>query len=143
MWGYHHLTICGDIPTINHVVIFPQVLRADTSQCRSITCVTDVQPAADGAIVPKPATVVWATGFRPGLELVDGVPRDAHGQPDAPRDVVASVPGLYLVGMPFQFGLTSQLLGGVGRDAGYVVERIAERRPVNNHVRESAVKPGP
>jgi len=105
--------------------------------------VTDVQPAADGAIVPKPATVVWATGFRPGLEWIEGLPRDTHGLPAAPRGVVASMPGLYFVGMPFQFGLTSQLLGGVGRDAGYVVERIAERRPVNNHVRESAVKPGP
>ena len=53
------------------------------------------------------------------------------GRTDAPRGVVASMPGLYFVGMPFQFGLTSQLLGGVGRDAGYVAEWIAEEQPVS------------
>ncbi|MEO7147810.1 MAG: hypothetical protein ABIW81_03010, partial [Terrimesophilobacter sp.] len=52
------------------------------------------------------------------------------GRTDAQRGVVAIMPGLYFVGMPFQFGLTSQLLGGVGRDAGYVAERIANRQRV-------------
>ena len=53
------------------------------------------------------------------------------GRTGAQRGVVASMPGLYFVGMPFQFGLTSQLLGGVGRDAGYVAERIAEAQRVS------------
>ena len=41
------------------------------------------------------------------------------------RGVVESMPGLYVVGMPFRYALTSALLGGVGQDAGYVVGRIA------------------
>jgi putative flavoprotein involved in K+ transport len=38
--------------------------------------------------------------------------------------VVAELPGLYFVGMPFQYALTSAIVGGVGRDAEYVVEHL-------------------
>ena len=34
----------------------------------------------------------------------------------------------FFVGMPFQFALTSAFPGGVGSDAGYVVEQIARAR---------------
>jgi putative flavoprotein involved in K+ transport len=41
--------------------------------------------------------------------------------------VVEDIPGLYFVGMPFQYGLTSGLIGGVGRDAAFIADWIAER----------------
>ncbi|MBN9152187.1 MAG: hypothetical protein J0H56_12325 [Micrococcales bacterium] len=107
-----------------------QVLAAGVTLLPRLTGVEGGAPMAEGASVPRPSTVIWATGFRPGLEWIEGVPLDAGGLPDAPRGVVASMPGLFFVGMPFQFGLTSQLLGGVGRGAGYVVERIAARQGV-------------
>ena len=37
------------------------------------------------------------------------------------------MPGLYTVGLPFQTAIASALLGGVGRDAAYVADRVAER----------------
>ncbi|WP_344755133.1 hypothetical protein [Leifsonella bigeumensis] len=64
--------------------------------------------------------MIRATGYRPGLDWIAGLPLDEHGLRDAPRGVVASMPCLYFVGMPFPYGLTSQLLGGVGRDAGVI-----------------------
>lgn len=102
-----------------------QVTDAGVTLLPRITGVTDGLPVASGAVVPRPATVIWATGYRPGLDWIAGLPLDEHGLPDAPRGVVGSMPGLYFVGMPFQYGLTSQLLGGVGRDAEFVAERIA------------------
>ncbi len=36
----------------------------------------------------------------------------------------AGVPGLYFLGLPFQYALTSALIGGAGRDAAFVVDRI-------------------
>lgn len=75
---------------------------------------------ADGVSVPRPSAVIWATGFRPSLDHIDGVPLDADSLPDAPRDVVASIPGLFFVEISFKFGLTSPLLGGMGQDAGWV-----------------------
>ena len=103
-----------------------QVQAAGVTLLPRLTGVEGGAPMAESVSVPRPSTVIWATGFRPGLEWIEGVPLDAGGLPDAPRGVVASMPGLYFVGMPFQFGLTSQLFGGVGRDAGFVAERISE-----------------
>ena len=42
------------------------------------------------------------------------------------------MPGLFFVGIPFQYALTSALLGGVGRDAGHVVDQLGEARGGHN-----------
>lgn len=93
-----------------------------------VTADADGVPVATDAVVPRPATVIWATGYRPGLDWIAGLQLDEHGLPVTSRGVVESMPGLYLVGMPFQYGLTSGLIGGVGRDAGFVAGRIAPTR---------------
>lgn len=90
--------------------------------------VTDGKPTlADGTVLDV-ATVVWCTGFRPDyawVQVPDFVGDD--GWPKGSRGVVASSPGLYFLGVPFTYGFTSMLVAGAGRDAGYVVERIAKR----------------
>ena len=102
-----------------------QVEAAGVQRLPRIAGVTDGLPIADGATVPRPTTVIWATGYRPGLDWIAGLSLDEHGLPVTRRDVVKSMPGLYVVGMSFQYAPTSTLLGGAGRDAGYVVGRIA------------------
>jgi len=81
---------------------------------------------ADGQVLDV-ANVVWSTGFRPDYGWIrapdflgdDGWPKGVRG--------AATAPGLYFLGVPFTFGFTSMLVAGAGRDAGYVVDRIAER----------------
>lgn len=73
-------------------------------------------------------SVIWATGYRPAFDWIEGLPLDTDGWPATSRGVVPELPGLYLVGMPFQYALTSGLVGGVGRDAEYVVEHLKARR---------------
>lgn len=82
----------------------------------------DGQPAADGEPLAVD-TVVWCTGFHGDFGWLDvpGLALDARGYPIAPFGLVDGVPGLGFVGMPFQTRLASQLLGGVGDDAGRVV----------------------
>jgi putative flavoprotein involved in K+ transport len=82
---------------------------------------------ADGTVLDV-ATVVWCTGFRQdyGWIKVDGFAGE-DGWPVERRGVVSSAPGLYVLGVPFTYAFTSMLVGGAGRDAGYVVDRIAER----------------
>jgi hypothetical protein len=36
--------------------------------------------------------------------------------------------GIYFLGIPFLYSFTSMLVIGAGRDAAYVVDRVAERR---------------
>jgi putative flavoprotein involved in K+ transport len=52
---------------------------------------------------------------------------DADGWPVQTRGVVDSAPGLYFLGLLFQYSFTSVLVGGASRDAAYVVDRIADR----------------
>ena len=54
------------------------------------------------------------------------------GWPIHRRGVVPSAPGLYFLGLPFLWSVSSALIGGVGRDAEYIVGRIAARaRPAS------------
>jgi putative flavoprotein involved in K+ transport len=79
---------------------------------------------ADGRSIPA-ASVVWATGYRPELDWIEDLPRQADGWPVQERGVVGSRPGLFFLGIPFQYALTSGLVGGVGRDAAYIADHIA------------------
>jgi putative flavoprotein involved in K+ transport len=75
---------------------------------------------------------VWTTGFRPDLGWLPGVAATPYGWPVTRRGLVEAIPGLAFVGMPFQYSLTSGLIGGVGRDADYVAEAFArsDREPL-------------
>ncbi len=68
--------------------------------------------------------IVWATGFRPDYHWINLPVFDDTGRPRHPRGVIPEAPGLFFVGLHFQTGLTSSLLGGVGDDARYIVKQI-------------------
>ena len=72
------------------------------------------------------ANIVWCTGFKPGYDFID-LPLVKHGIPRHDRGVIETEPGLYFVGLYFQYSLSSPLLGGVGRDARYVVDHLTAR----------------
>ena len=75
------------------------------------------------------ANVVWATGFRQAFEWVDLPVFGEDGWPREYRGVVDDAPGLFFCGLSFQFGFSSMLVGGAGRDAEHVACRIIERTP--------------
>ena len=101
--------------------------EAGVERVPRVTGVSAGQPRlADGRVL-QVSTVIWATGFRPDFGWVSFPITDESGWPAGSRGVSSMVPGLYFVGMPFQYGLTSALVGGVGRDAAFVAERIARR----------------
>ena len=101
--------------------------RAGVVRLPRFSAVAGGQPAFDDGTSRTVRTVVWATGYRPSLDWIGGVPLTDWGGPITRRGVVPELPGLYFVGMPFQYSLTSGLIGGVGRDAAYVVDGILER----------------
>ncbi len=71
--------------------------------------------------------MVWATGFRPNFGWIELPVFAEDGYPLQHRGVVESAPGLYFLGLPFQHTFASAVIGGVGKDARYIVEHIAER----------------
>lgn len=73
------------------------------------------------------AVIIWCTGHRPDFSWIKEKITDERGWPVTQRGV-SSVEGLYFIGMPFQFGLTSSLVAGVDRDAAFITKNIAARR---------------
>lgn len=69
--------------------------------------------------------VVWCTGFHGDYSWIDGLTYGDDGYPVEDHGVVMSAPGLYFVGLKFQRSFASSLVGGVGRDAKHIVDRIA------------------
>ena len=71
--------------------------------------------------------VVWCTGFQQDFSWIDLPITGDDGWPLERRGVVDAAPGLYFVGLAFQYAFSSMLVGGTGRDAEYVVKYLAAR----------------
>jgi putative flavoprotein involved in K+ transport len=84
-------------------------------------------PLLDDGRVVDAATVVWCTGFRQAFGWIDLPIFREDGFPEEYRGVVEAVPGLFFCGLSFQYAFSSMVLLGVGRDAAYVADRIADR----------------
>lgn len=89
--------------------------------------VRDGLPVIGGWDAPKVANIVWCTGYQPDYSWIEPTVTTATGKPDHARGVVAAQPGLYFVGLPFQYSVSSALIGGAGRDAGYVVRHALQQ----------------
>ena len=100
---------------------------AGVRQVGKVVAVQDGLPVLEDGQVLDVANVIWCTGFRHDLSWIDLPIFDESGSPMHERGVVTSEPGLYFVGLPFQFALASDLIPGVARDARYVVKRLLER----------------
>jgi len=107
---------------------FPRHLAAaGVERVGRVLGVQDGRPVLEDGTVLDATNVLWCTGYHPGLSWVNLPVFDAHGEPRQHRGVVADAPGLYFVGLHFLYAMSSAMVHGVGRDARYVAERIAER----------------
>jgi putative flavoprotein involved in K+ transport len=68
--------------------------------------------------------VVWATGFRVDHSWIAVPVFDERGWAQHRRGVT-SAPGLYFLGLQWQYTRGSALLGWIEEDAGYIAEQIA------------------
>lgn len=82
---------------------------------------------ADGRVVDVDA-IVWCTGFKSDFSWIEPTVTDETGWPVTKKGISTSVDGLYFAGMLFQFGLTSGLVGGVGRDTEYITRHLRQKQ---------------
>ena len=83
---------------------------------------TTIDLAAEGI-----TAVVWGTGFHRDHRWIEVPVFDGRGYPTHERGVT-SCPGLYFLGLPWQYTWGSGRFAGVARDAGYLIERITAAR---------------
>jgi putative flavoprotein involved in K+ transport len=89
--------------------------------------VHDGKPQFEDGSTEKADTVIWCTGYTPGLDWVDLPVLDADGRPRQRRGTVEGQPGLHVVGMHFQRAPSSIMIHGVSTDARIVADEIAHR----------------
>ncbi len=73
------------------------------------------------------STIIWATGYAADYGWVQVDAFDAAGKPRHQRGV-ASEPGLYFLGLPYQSRRGSSFIWGVWHDAKYVADQIVIQR---------------
>ncbi len=94
--------------------------------------IRDGKPVVEGGEVLDDVTnVVWCVGFRQDLSWIDLPIFGEDGAPMHERGVVTSEPGLYFVGLPFQFAVASDVIPGVSRDARWIVKQLVRRSPAS------------
>jgi len=105
------------------------VYRADTLATEGFIHCSEANQVAEVA------NVIWCTGFRSDFRWIQ-LPAafGTDGRPLHYRGVVASEPGLYFVGLEHQYAAVSDVLPGIGRDAGYVARHIAGRETLAGRV---------
>jgi putative flavoprotein involved in K+ transport len=118
------------------------LVAAGVERVPRVVGVRDGQPElADGQVLDV-ANVIWCTGFRTDFRWIDVPAFDEDGQPRHYRGVVDTEPGLYFLGLVFQYSFSSDVLPGRGRDAKYIAKHIASReRDDVAAVLESALAP--
>jgi putative flavoprotein involved in K+ transport len=113
----------GGGPLIN--VSVKDLVTAGVEQVPRVTGVSNGQPILEDGRIATISSIIWATGFKPDFSWIDlKVTDETNGWPITKRGVSTEVKGMYFIGMLFQYGLTSGLMGGVGRDAAFVVKHI-------------------
>jgi putative flavoprotein involved in K+ transport len=76
--------------------------------------------------------VIWCTGYKHDFPWIDlPIFGEGNKEPVHENGVVASVPGMYFVGLHFLYAMSSATLIGVGRDAKRIVNAIASRNAVD------------
>ena len=85
------------------------------------------RPTLDDGTVLDVANVLWCTGFRQEFDFIHPSVTGPDGWPTDKGGVMTEQPGLYFMGLLFQRGFYSMLIGGAGRDAKFIAGHIARR----------------
>ncbi|MET1079766.1 MAG: NAD(P)-binding domain-containing protein [Pseudomonas sp.] len=79
-------------------------------------------------------TLLFATGYRPNLGFLAGLPlHDAQGRLLQRNGRASQVPGLFFVGLPGQRNLASATLRGVGADAAHLLPALRRHLAVSHN----------
>lgn len=75
----------------------------------------------------SPAVIIWATGYHYDFNWIRLPIFNQDGELQQYRGVVEDFPDLYFVGLNYLYRVNSSLLGGVARDAEYIVADMVRR----------------
>jgi putative flavoprotein involved in K+ transport len=89
--------------------------------------IKDGKPVLEDGRVLDVANVIWCTGYRPDYSWIDLPILERKDVPAHKRGVVEDQPGLYFMGLNFQYSASSGQINGLGRDSAYIAKAMAAR----------------
>lgn len=107
---------------------------AGVTRLPRVAGVSEGLPLLEGGQRIDVANVIWCTGFRTDFDWIHLPAFGEDGRPKQYRGVVRSMPGLYFLGLEFQYAATSGVLPGIVRDSVYVARDILARMPAGASV---------
>ena len=111
------------------------LIAAGAQRCGRVTGARGGQPVLEDGRVLEVYNVIWCTGYSAGFSWIELPIFDQQGDPQHVAGVVESQPGLYFVGLPFLYAMSSSMIHGVGRDAQRIVAIVAHRARASSAVR--------
>jgi putative flavoprotein involved in K+ transport len=117
-----------------------QLLAAGVERVPKTIGVRDGKPMLEDERVLDVTNVIWATGYRHDFSWIDLPIFGEDGELVHERGVATGQPGLFFVGLAFQYAAASDVIPGVPRDAKYVVDQLLsrERRDAGREMRAAA-----
>jgi len=110
------------------VRVKPQdLVNAGIMRVPRVVGIRNGKPLLAGGRTLEVKNVIWCTGYRHDFPWIDLPIFDDHPEPVHEGGVVATVPGMYFVGLHFLYSMTSATLMGIGRDAARIAKAIASR----------------
>jgi len=104
-----------------------EVIASGINLTPKVADIQDGFPKLEDGQILDVEGVLWATGFIPDFEWIKLPIFNNDGYPIHSRGVVKDAPGLFFLGLQFQSGLSSSLLGGVGKDASYIASQTIRK----------------
>jgi putative flavoprotein involved in K+ transport len=98
----------------------------------NISCIGRTLSANENEIIFKDCkistikNIIWATGFRPNFNWIEGEELCKHGYPNHYRGI-SNTEGLFYIGLPWLYTRGSATLGGVSTDAFYLSQYIKNK----------------
>jgi putative flavoprotein involved in K+ transport len=104
---------------------YKKMIKAGVKRVGRTVGIKNNLPLLDNGNTLEVKNIVWCTGFRPDFKWIDLDIFDRNGYPLHNRGVIKKLPRIYFLGLHFQYTISSSLLGGVGKDAEYITDYIA------------------
>lgn len=101
--------------------------KAGVERTPKVVGVQNGQPVLEDGRTLEVTNVIWCTGYHPSHDWIDLPVFDEDHRPKHDRGVVQGEEGLYFVGLPFLYAMSSAMIHGVARDAEHVVKAIGKR----------------
>lgn len=103
------------------------LVRAGVRFAERVLGVREGRPITQDGKTLDVKNVIWCTGFDSNQSFIKLPIFDDRGEPIHEAGVVTCQPGMYFVGLPFMYAVSSAMIHGVGRDAKRIASIVKSR----------------